>query len=86
MPAAKCYLPDHDAPLKRARPTSGWIGREPREYFVRAEWAENALDLATYCDYVLAGKIPVRHAGRVTHSEAELSGEPGTDVPRTHRD
>lgn len=71
MPAEQYYY--YDGPLIRARPTGGWIGREPREYFVRAKHAEEALTLVAYCDYMLAGTISEKYAGRVAHSEAELS-------------
>jgi hypothetical protein len=71
MPAA--YGPD--TPLQKNRRTDGWIGPEPREYFVRAKWAENALDLAVFCDYVLGGEIPERYAGRVALSRDELSSK-----------
>lgn len=58
MPAAKMYLPDFDAPLRRLHPTGGWIEREPTEYAVHARYAEEALNLAVYCYYVHGGKGP----------------------------
>jgi hypothetical protein len=65
--------PDLDVPLRKLRPTGGWIGREPVEYFVRAGHAEEALSLAVYCDVVRQGKILARYTGRVAHTYAELS-------------
>lgn len=67
---------DYDGPLKRAQPTGGWVGREPREYYVRAKHAEDALTLVAYCDHMLAGKISAKYAGRVARSEAELADAP----------
>ncbi len=77
MPAAKSKTPSPDAPLRRLRPTGGWIEREPTEYTVRAQHAEEALTLALYCHAVHQGKIPAKYAGRVAHSVAELSELPG---------
>lgn len=69
MPVA---MPDPDAPLWKLAPAGGWLS-EPAEYAVRAEHAEQALDLALYIHLLHGGKIPLRYREHVAQSFAALS-------------